>query len=616
MISIGGSRLFNTTFLSVLIAGLLPLILLSLIAYHIFADSLESHIKASLVSIADNKYALLKARLDAIASFTTERATGPTPVAAIEKLTKAFKSGGIDSEEYRLLDAKYREAFQRYFDANGDIYDMLFISPDGYVIFSMLHEDDFAGNVNEGLLKDSALPGLLDITAATLSTSISEALFYPPTGSPAVFIAAPVIGDGKFLGIMAFQIKPRLWYSVAENYVGLPRTGDIAMAAIIGDEMVYVTPLRFRPDAAFNYKFGVSQMPQAMNKALGGEIGLGFTKDYRAREVLARWQYIPQLGWGMVVKADKEEIFAPVRNLEKMIYLLSVIMIMGMLLLTISLANRVIEPVMLLKKKSESMGRGEYGSGIKIDLDNELGDLAASFNKMADDLKNLQEKAVRSEKLSAIGKLASGVAHELRNPLGVMKNAVYYINMLGPSKLSSEVRENLEIISYEIDKSDRIISDILDFVRAHKPVLKPFSINDIIDEVMNRVARFPNIEFVLELDQSLPMVNMDALQIHQVFYNIVKNAIDAIKKNGTLTIKTGRDGDFAYASFKDTGCGISKENMTKLFEPLYSTKTDGTGLGLSICDHLIGMHGGTIAVESEPGKGSTFTVKLPVDRKA
>ncbi|MFA5143720.1 MAG: ATP-binding protein [Candidatus Omnitrophota bacterium] len=239
--------------------------------------------------------------------------------------------------------------------------------------------------------------------------------------------------------------------------------------------------------------------------------------------------------------------------------------------------------------------------------------MVEDLNNQAKELKDAQDRIIRSEKMAVVGQLASSVAHELRNPLGVMKNAVYYLNMLGLGKDNSDIKENLEIISKEIDNSDKVISDLLEFSRIKQPALRSEDINLIIKEALNRVKASAGIEVVTELSKDLPQVRVDALQMQQVFYNLAQNAIQAMEKGGGLTVSScvTHDKNIAIV-FKDTGCGIPKENLRKIFEPLFSTKIKGTGLGLSVVASLVEGHGGKLEVESEIGKGSLFTVKLPV----
>jgi len=229
-------------------------------------------------------------------------------------------------------------------------------------------------------------------------------------------------------------------------------------------------------------------------------------------------------------------------------------------------------------------------------------------------LKDAQEKVVKSEKLAAIGQLAASVAHEIRNPLGAMKNVLYYFNMLDLGKTDADIKENLDIMNQEIVHVDHIITDLLEFARVKKPTLREENINQIIKETLNRIKTVPNIEITTELDDKAPNIEADALQVQQVFYNMVQNAMQAMEKGGRIKIETKLAGDFLEASFADTGPGIAKENLAKIFDPFFSTKAKGTGLGLSVCKSLIEGHKGMIDVESEVGKGTTFKIKFPTKR--
>jgi len=242
--------------------------------------------------------------------------------------------------------------------------------------------------------------------------------------------------------------------------------------------------------------------------------------------------------------------------------------------------------------------------------------MVEDLNSQARELEDAQDKIVRSEKMAVVGQLASSVAHELRNPLGVIKNALYYLNMLGLGKDNTDIKENLDIISKEIDNSDKVISDLLEFSRIKQPALNLEDINLIIKEALSRIKAPAGIEVVAELGKDLPQIQADALQMQQVFYNLAQNAIQAMEKGGVLTVSSCVTHDEIIAiTFKDTGCGIPKENLQKIFEPLFSTKIKGTGLGLSVVASLVEGHGGKLEVESVVNKGSAFTVKLPIKKE-
>jgi signal transduction histidine kinase len=232
------------------------------------------------------------------------------------------------------------------------------------------------------------------------------------------------------------------------------------------------------------------------------------------------------------------------------------------------------------------------------------------------ELRDAQEQLIRKEKLAVLGQLAGGVGHELRNPLGAIKNAIYFLNMV-LEEPEPEVKETLEILQKEVATSERIISSLLDFARAKPPARRKVDLNHVIKEALSRTAVPENVEVVSQLDETLPIILADPDQLGQVFGNIILNAVQAMPEGGQLVVKTSEvseklpKSEWVAVSFADTGVGISEENLDKLFEPLFTTKAKGVGLGLAVVKSLVEGHGGNIKVQSEVGKGSTFTVRLP-----
>lgn len=233
-----------------------------------------------------------------------------------------------------------------------------------------------------------------------------------------------------------------------------------------------------------------------------------------------------------------------------------------------------------------------------------------------DELKEAQEQMVRSEKLAAIGQLAGGVGHELRNPLGAIKNAVYYIKgKVAKSDLAQtepRVMEFLEIADDEINSSDKIISDLLSFSRVGKPAVSPARIDKVIDDAVSHVQIPENIELTMTADANLPDVEIDTDQIRQVLVNIITNAVQAMPEGGKLAIRaTGQD-SLLEMEVADTGSGIPEGAIGKIFDPLYTMKAKDIGLGLAVCKSIIDRHKGNIGVESKEGEGTVFTIKLPL----
>ncbi len=259
------------------------------------------------------------------------------------------------------------------------------------------------------------------------------------------------------------------------------------------------------------------------------------------------------------------------------------------------------------------------------------------------ELRDAQEQLVHQERLAVLGQLAGGVGHELRNPLGAIKNIAYFLNMVIESP-DPEVKETLEILDKEVGTCEKIISSLLDFARPKPPVRRKVDVNDVVQEALSRTTAPENVEVETQLDEALPTILADPVQLDRVFGNLILNAIQAMTlptpsgtpDGGRLIIRTWQEeepkgaegaeeteetdvpsvpsGSSVRVSISDTGVGIPEGNLDKLFEPLFTTKAKGIGLGLALVKTLVEGHGGSIEVESMVGEGSTFRVTLPVER--
>ena len=617
---LGRIKLFTKIFWIFFAASALPLLIIVVTSYYQFSRSLNQHIQNKLIAISDGRQDLVENSLINMLRLAVEKSKSPTLVTAFEKLDAAFKRPGIKSEEIKLIVSEYDGAFLRYLDANDYLYDMLFISAERNVIYSMTDKSVLGKNLNDLFLKKTALPEAVASADMFLNASVSDYSFYPPSNRPALFIATPVFSKNRWLGTLALQIDPQMMYNFAENYVGLPKTGDITFGKRAGNELVFTTPTRFNADAALNYsaKFG-SGSAVPMQKALNGESGIGIATDYRGKQVLARWQYIPLLRWGMVIKVDEASVFQPIYQLRNLYIIIFFLLTLLLFAISYRVSLSISAPIEIVRSGLRIIGSGFLDHKIDIKRGDEIGELADEVNKMAGQLKGVQEKLVRSEKLAGLGKLAGMVSHELRNPLGAIRNSVYFLKMrLGGATGDEKVKKHLNILDEEVEASDRIITDTLTFGRIEEPKLVPTDINMVIQGVLGSVKIPDNIESVSELSGDVPPILLDAVQVKRVFSNLITNAIQAMPGGGKLTLSSrmvcdsSTNDKYVAVTVKDTGEGISPENLKKLFEPLFSTKTKGTGLGLVVCQNIIKGHKGRIEVESALGKGSVFTVKLLV----
>ena len=240
-------------------------------------------------------------------------------------------------------------------------------------------------------------------------------------------------------------------------------------------------------------------------------------------------------------------------------------------------------------------------------------------------LQEAQEELVRKEKLSILGQVVGTVEHELRNPLGVMSNAIYFLQMV-LAESDDTTKEYIEIISKEIQNSQRIITDLLDFARTKPPQKRPVKVHDLVGECIEKFTFPDNVTLHWDMPDFLPLLTVDPQQMGQVLKNLITNAVQAMPDGGVLGLgarhvkglEAEGDGDagFMEITVADTGMGISEEGMKRLFHPLFTTKTKGTGLGLVVCRNLTEANNGTIRVKSASGKGAEFTLTLPVQMEA
>jgi PAS domain S-box-containing protein len=241
-------------------------------------------------------------------------------------------------------------------------------------------------------------------------------------------------------------------------------------------------------------------------------------------------------------------------------------------------------------------------------------DLEGKVEERTKQLKETQQQLVKSERLAAIGELAAMVGHDLRNPLTGITGATYYLKTKYGPKMDSKSKEMLRLIGNDIERSNKIINDLLEYSRDIKLDLNESNPKLIVKKSLFAVE-IPKKVQVVDLTRDKPKIKTDTEKMRRVFINIIKNAFDAMPNGGRLTIKSTKIGNSVAFSFSDTGIGIPKEIMEKLGSPLTTTKAKGMGFGLPICKRFVEAHGGNISAESEIGKGTTFTVIVPIEPK-
>lgn len=238
--------------------------------------------------------------------------------------------------------------------------------------------------------------------------------------------------------------------------------------------------------------------------------------------------------------------------------------------------------------------------------------LQSKLQKTEEQLKMAQEQLIKVERLAAIGELAAMVGHDLRNPLTGIAGAAYYLKHKNNTILDAKSKEMLEIIEKNIECSNKIINDLLEYSREIRLELSEKNPRSLVEESLHQIEIPTNVQIV-NLTENEPIVKVDAQKVQRIFLNIIRNAIDAMPEGGTLTIKSKEAKSNVQIAFTDTGVGMSEGTLKKIWTPLFTTKSKGMGLGLPICRRFIEAHGGKISVESIVGKGTTFKIAIPLD---
>ena len=355
---------------------------------------------------------------------------------------------------------------------------------------------------------------------------------------------------------------------------------------------------------------------------------------------------VPPTPWMIWLEIPRAAVLAPAHHFLFSMGVAALLIIAAGILGAWLLSHQITSPLAEVTRAAEDLAGGDYARRVTRERADELGRLATAFNSMAqqvqdsrnvleervaertrelqealEGLRQAQDELVRRERLAILGQLAGGVGHELRNPLGVMTNALYYLGVV-LEDAPANVQEYLEILRTQIGLSEKIVTDLLDFARVKPPQREHIVLADLVAQQLERVNVPPGIRVQRELPTDLPPISADCVQIGQVVLNLITNAVQAMAGSqpsdviaGTLLLR-GRvvDQHHVELEVRDTGPGILPEHLDKIFEPLFTTKARGIGLGLAVSRALVRANGGELTVSSRPGEGASFLMVMPTPR--
>lgn len=360
------------------------------------------------------------------------------------------------------------------------------------------------------------------------------------------------------------------------------------------------------------------RLSEAVSRVRAGQTGV-ITEQRNGQSWLAAYQPIKNTGWGVVAEVPLEEAAMAARSTVIWIIELIALVIALAILVTFLLIKRVYEPIRRLHKVVHQVAAGDLSVRAELSGSDEISQFARSFNWMLEEVekyiaeeRKAEENLRQAEKLAACGQLAAGTAHEIRNPLTVIKGYAQILNQ----KLAGN--ENQEYIIMMLEEIKRIEEIVQDFLLLAKPPqhLEDIDFNDLLPKFWQLVkVDCQTVQVKFHLADGLPCIRGDVQQLKQVLLNLVNNALQAMKNKGELIFSTFFDGFQVGVKITDSGMGISPENIEKIGHPFFTTKESGTGLGLMVSYRIIQQHGGFVRVESKLGEGTTFILFFPVGSK-
>lgn len=615
-----------------LLVALVPLGISIYVSYNSSRRALRQEVANSLFAVADNKASQIETYLLAQKQNANMLTSMPELGLAADKFSGnqdelAGDLGDVSGECRSIL-----QYYQRLFGYE----DIFLVQPDGEIILSAKGVRSVKSLYEEALVKKSELAQVFIKAKASQDTEVSDFEYSPFEKKATCFIAAPIFKENSLIGLVIIQMGNRLLYGFTRDYTGLGKTGETILASRMGEDAVFIAPVRFDPQAEFERKIriGVDKEGLDIQRSFLPEISLSLARDYRGHEVLAVYRYLPTFRIGMVVKMDTEEVFSSAARLRNTLLAISFTLLTLVVIMAVVIAYSISKPIKELTETSKIISSGNLSARAGIKSEDEIGELAVSFNQMTDSLiesrMSVEQKKIEVEEQKRLLEEANKeldsfvytVSHDLRAPLRGIDGLMGFLEKDYSGKLDTQGEDYFKKIRASAKRMQSLIDDLLKLSRLSR-IRNPYEdtdMNALIASVINRLEfdiKEKNVRLKVPLE--LPVVHCDKIKMEEAFLNLINNAIKFSSKNKVSApcVEIGySDLELCHQFYvKDNGIGIDKkyhEDVFGIFKRLHNQEEyEGTGAGLSIVKRIIDDHKGSIWVESELGKGATFYFTIP-----
>ena len=350
-----------------------------------------------------------------------------------------------------------------------------------------------------------------------------------------------------------------------------------------------------------------------VKSALSGKSGVLTYRNEKGNEVLGVCAPMKSMGWGLVIEQPTKEAYAMAQRMTYQLITLIIAFVILMTIIGLWGGRQIVRPIRELIMGTRAVSRGDLSQRMQVRTRDEFSELGRSFNRMTEELFNLQEEMRRNERAVTFGKIASGLVHDLKHPVKSIENSS---RLLLKMYDDPHYRETFHrTVNREFANINRFLDDLHNL--THPIPLKPIPLNlhKVIDEAIEGYlpeAERNGVHILRQFQGDSFRISADRFAIERVIKNLILNAIEAMPQGGDLVVETKSDGQWVEIGIGDTGCGIPKERLRTIFEDYTTTKRKGLGLGLAISRKIVQDLNGTIEVESDPGNGTTFTLKFPL----